>query len=170
MSQYLIDRIARQPAITIMSRCAVREADGAGRLERVVVEDLTTSNRQAIPAAALFVLIGDEAHTQWLADSIELDSHGFIVTGPDLSGPARTAPAWEKLGRDPYLLETSLPGMFAAGDVRSRSVKRVASAVGEGSIAIRCAGEHLSRRAAGPPPAPRPDLDRPREYGKSTSA
>ena len=170
MSQYLIDRIARQPAITIMSRCAVREADGAGRLERVVVEDLTTSNRQAIPAAALFVLIGAEAHTQWLAESIELDSHGFIVTGPDLSGPARTAPAWEKLGRDPYLLETSLPGMFAAGDVRSRSVKRVASAVGEGSIAIRFAGEHLSRRAAGPPPAPRPDLDRPREYGKSTSA
>jgi thioredoxin reductase (NADPH) len=155
MSQYLTDRIARHPAITIMHRSAVREVDGAGRLERVVVDDLTTSTRRTLAAAALFVLIGAEAHKQWLAESIELDSHGFIVTGPDLSGQARNAPAWEKLGRDPYLLETSLPGVFAAGDVRSNSVKRVASAVGEGSIAIRLASEHLSRRtspaATGPP-------------------
>ena len=147
MSQYLLDRITRHPAITVMSRCAVREVDGAGRLERVTVEDLTTSTRRTLATAALFVLIGAEARTQWLAESIELDSHGFIVTGPDLSGRARTTPAWEKLGRDPYLLETSLPGVFAAGDVRSRSVKRVASAVGEGSIAIRFASEHLARRA-----------------------
>ena len=157
MSQYLIDRIARQPAITIMSRCAVREADGAGRLERVVVEDLNTATRRTLAAAALFVLIGAEAHTQWLAESIELDSHGFIVTGPDLSGQARNTPAWEKLGRDPYLLEASLPGVFAAGDARSGSVKRVASAVGEGSIAIRFANEHLSRssRVAATDSAPR---------------
>ena len=137
---------------------AVREAGGTGRLERVTVEDLTTSIRRTLATAALFVLIGAEAHTQWLAESIELDSHGFIVTGPDLSGPARTAPAWERLGHDPYLLETSLPGVFAAGDVRSNSVKRAASAVGEGSIAIRFASEHLSRRtspaATGPPTRP----------------
>jgi len=155
MSQYLIDRIGRHPAITVMYRSAVRDVDGTGRLERVVVEDLTTSTRRTLAATALFVLIGAEAHTQWLAESIELDSHGFIVTGPDLSGQARNAPAWEKLARDPYLLETSLPGVFAAGDVRSNSVKRVASAVGEGSIAIRLASEHLSRRtspaATGPP-------------------
>jgi thioredoxin reductase (NADPH) len=158
MSQYLLNRITRHPAITVMSRCAVREVDGAGQLERVTVEDLTTSTRRTLATAALFVLIGAEAHTQWLAESIELDSHGFIVTGPDLSGPARTTPAWEKLGRDPYLLETSLPGLFAVGDVRSRSVKRVASAVGEGSIAIRFASEHLSRRAgrAATGPAARP--------------
>ena len=148
MSQYLLDRIARHPAITIMSRCAVREADGAGRLEHVTIEDLTTSTRRTLAAAALFVLIGAEAHTQWLAESIELDSHGFIVTGADLSRPARNAPAWEKLGRDPYLLEASLPGVFAVGDVRSSSVKRVASAVGEGSIAIRFVTEHLGRRAS----------------------
>jgi thioredoxin reductase (NADPH) len=147
MSQYLTDRIARHPAITIMSRCVVGAVDGAGRLERVAVEDLITSTRQTLAAAALFVLIGAEPHTQWLAESIELDSHGFIVTGPDLSRQARNAPAWEKLGRDPYLLETSLPGVFAAGDVRSSSVKRVASATGEGSIAIRFASEHLGRRA-----------------------
>jgi thioredoxin reductase (NADPH) len=150
MSQYLVDRIAQQPAITFMFRCAVREVNGAGRLEHVVVEDLTTSTRRTLAATALFVLIGAEAHTQWLAESIELDRHGFIVTGPDLSGPARTAPVWETLGRDPFLLEASLPGVFAVGDVRSRSVKRVASAVGEGSIAIRFASEHLGRRIACP--------------------
>jgi len=158
MSQYLLDRITQHPAITITSHSAVREVDGTGRVERVTVEDLTTSARRTLATAALFVLIGAQAHTQWLADSIELDSHGFIVTGPDLSGPARTTPAWEKLGRDPYLLETSLPGVFAAGDVRSRSIKRVASAVGEGSIAIRFASEHLSRRTgpAATGPAARP--------------
>jgi thioredoxin reductase (NADPH) len=148
MSQYLIDRIAGHPAITVMFRSAVREADGTGRLERVVVEDLTTSARRTLGTAALFVLIGAEAHTQWLAESIELDSHGFIVTGPDLGGPARSAAAWEMEGRDPFLLEASQPGVFAAGDVRSNSVKRVASAVGEGSIAIRLVSEYLSRRAS----------------------
>jgi len=147
MSQYLIDRIAPHPAITIMPRCVVRDVDGAGRLERVAVEDLITSTRQTLAAAALFVLIGAEPHTRWLPESIELDSHGFIVTGPDLNRQARNAPAWEKLGRDPYLLETSLPGVFAAGDVRSSSIKRVASATGEGSIAIRFASQHLGRRA-----------------------
>ena len=99
MSQYLIDRIARHPAITVMSRSAVREVDGAGRLERVTVEDHTTSTRRTVPAAALFVLIGAEPHTQWLAESVVLDSNGFLVTGPDLSGQTRKAPAWEELGR-----------------------------------------------------------------------
>jgi thioredoxin reductase (NADPH) len=152
----------------------VREADGTGRLERVTVEDLTTSARRTLATAALFILIGAEAHTQWLAESIELDSHGFIITGPDLSGQARTAPAWAKLDRDPYLLETSLPGVFAAADVRSGSAKRVASAVGEGSIAIRFANEHLSRRAGQAATGPRLNPDRPRRlttpqnYGKST--
>jgi thioredoxin reductase (NADPH) len=154
MSQYLVDRVARNPAITICTRHVVRGVDGAGRLERVTVEDLTTSARRTVAAGALFVLIGAEAHTQWLAGSIELDSHGFIVTGPDLSGPARAAPAWEKVGRDPYLLEASLPGVFAVGDVRSGSVKRVGSAVGEGSIAIRPAIEHLHRMAAMPVTGP----------------
>jgi thioredoxin reductase (NADPH) len=161
MSQYLTDRIARHPAITIMSRCVVGEVDGAGRLERVAVEDLITSTRRTLAAAALFVLIGAEPHTQWLAESIELDSHGFIVTGPDLSRQARNAPAWEKPGRDPYLLETSLPGVFAAGDVRSSSVKRVASATGEGSIAIRFATEHLGRRAGLAATGPAVDPDSP---------
>jgi thioredoxin reductase (NADPH) len=158
MSHYLIDRIARQAGIMIMPRSVVREVDGAERLERVTVEDLTSSARRTVPAAALFVLIGAEPHTQWLTESVELDRKGFIVTGPDLSGRARTAPGWDGLNRDPYLLEASLPGVFAVGDVRSGSVKRVASAVGEGSIAIRFVSEHLSRHAgtAGVSPAARP--------------
>jgi thioredoxin reductase (NADPH) len=147
MSEYLIERIDRHAGIRIMSRSVVREVDGTGRLERATVEDLAGSARRTIPAAALFILIGAEPHTQWLTDAIELDSHGFVVTGHDLSGGVRTEPAWDELGRDPYLLEASLPGVFAVGDVRSGSVKRVASAVGEGSIAIRFASEHLSRHA-----------------------
>ena len=90
---------------------------------------------------------GAEPHTQWLAGSIELDDHGFIVTGPDPSGQARRGDDWQQLSRDPYLLETTLPGVFAAGDVRSGSVKRVTSAVGEGSIAVRFVSEHLGRRS-----------------------
>jgi thioredoxin reductase (NADPH) len=146
MSQYLIDRISGQAAITIMPHCAVREVDGAARIERVVVEDLTTSVQQTLVASALFVLMGAEPHTGWLAASIDLDDQGFVVTGPDLSDHVRDASAWQKIGRDPYLLETSLPGVLAVGDVRSGSVKRVASAVGEGSIAVRLASEHLNRR------------------------
>ena len=111
-----------------------------------MVEDLTTSARYTLTASALFVLIGAEPHTQWLAGSVELDRHGFVVTGPELPGQIRHGAAWEEHGRDPYLLETSLPGVFAAGDVRSGSVKRVASAVGEGSIAVRFVSEHLGRR------------------------
>ena len=160
MSQYLIDRVAGHPAITVVSGSAVRGVDGVGRLERVTVEDLATSERDTIPAGALFVLIGAEPHTQWLIDLMQLDGHGFVLTGPDLSRQARSAPAWQELGRDPYLLETSLPGVFAVGDVRSGSVKRVASAVGEGSIAIRFAGEHLDSRsgtaATGPAARARP--------------
>jgi thioredoxin reductase (NADPH) len=146
MSQYLLDRISRQPTISIVSHSTVRAIDGAGRLERVDIENSTTSTRQTLDAAALFVLIGAEAHTQWLADLIEFDHDGFIVTGSDLSARVRDEPIWQKLERDPYLLETSLPGVFAVGDVRSGSVKRVASAVGEGSIAIRFAGEYLAHR------------------------
>jgi thioredoxin reductase (NADPH) len=112
-----------------------------------VVEDLSTAIRHTIAASALFVLIGAEPHTEWLHGTVEVDDHGFILTGSALEQQARGGPRWKALDRDPYLLETSLPGVFAAGDVRSDSVKRVAAAVGEGSIAVRFVSEYLGWRA-----------------------
>jgi thioredoxin reductase (NADPH) len=146
MSHYLVDRIRTRPGIRVLSHSLIRELAGNERLESVSVEDLTTSARESLPAAALFVLIGAEPHTQWLADSIDLDDAGYVLTGPALGPEARRQQPWIGLDRDPYLLETSVPGVFAAGDVRSGSVKRAASAVGEGSIAIRFVSEHLGSR------------------------
>jgi thioredoxin reductase (NADPH) len=146
MSQYLIDRIAQDPHVSVLTRSAVRQLDGKTQLEAVVIEDLDTGAHRSLPANALFVLIGAEPHTEWLPPAIQLDSHGFIVTGPGLDASIRRRSRWSRLGRDPYLLETSLPGVFAAGDVRSGSVKRVAAAVGEGSIAVRFASEYLGNR------------------------
>jgi thioredoxin reductase (NADPH) len=147
MSRYLVERIARQPGIEVMCHSAVREFDGGGRLERVVVEDLATSARRTVAASAALILIGAVPHTHWLVGSVELDRSGYVVTGADLGAQIRHRPAWARSTRDPYLLETSLPGVFAAGDVRSGSVKRVASAVGQGSIAALFVSEHLNRQA-----------------------
>jgi thioredoxin reductase (NADPH) len=153
MSQYLIDRITPNLDIDVVGHSAVQTVGGTGRLEHVEVEDLTTGDRRTLSAGALFVLIGAEPHTQWLAGSVVLDDHGFVMTGPDLDAAVRRDAPWNGLHRDPYLLETNLPGVFAAGDVRSDSVKRVASAVGEGSIAVRFVSEFLGRRAGFAAPA-----------------
>jgi thioredoxin reductase (NADPH) len=148
MSRYLIDRINRRSNIEVRFRSVVEELHGTARLERVVIKNRNTESRDAVNAAALFVLIGAEPHTGFVGGSFELDEHGFIVTGKDLSPTVSQQPRWNSLRRDAYLLETSLPGVFAAGDVRAGSVKRVASAVGEGSMAVRFASEHLGRRSA----------------------
>jgi len=153
MSQYLIDRITDEPNVSIRYRSEVRKLDGSDRLEWVTVEDLTTSALETIPANALFVMIGARPRSQAFKTAVQLDSGGYVVTGPGLGPDARRQRPWTTLDRDPYMLETSMPGVFAAGDVRSGSVKRVASAVGEGSIAIRLVSEHLGpagrrRRAA----------------------
>jgi thioredoxin reductase (NADPH) len=147
MSQYLIDRIAQSPAVTVRDRCVIKEVGGAGSLEWVRIQSLADSGYEMLPAKALFILAGAEPHTQWLQGSARLDKSGFVVTGSALGMGIRHKPPWTELDRDPYLLETSLPGVFAAGDVRSGSVKRAAAAVGEGSIAIRFVSEHLGRRA-----------------------
>jgi thioredoxin reductase (NADPH) len=154
MSRYLIDRIAGRPGIEIRHHSAVRALDGSQRLERVEVEDLTTAARETWPAAALVVLVGAEPHTEWLGGSVLLDDGGYVITGPALGPEMRFPSPWTGRYRDPYLLETGAPGLFAAGDVRSRSVKRAAAAVGEGSIAIRFVSEHLGRRAGFAAPAP----------------
>jgi thioredoxin reductase (NADPH) len=148
MSQYLIDRIADEPDIGVRYRSEVRKLDGSDRLERVTIEDLTTAALDTIPVTALFVMIGAQPRTESFKTAVRLDSGGYIVTGPDLGPDTRHQQPWTTLDRDPYMLETSTPGIFAAGDVRSGSVKRVASAVGEGSIAIRLVDQHLRRRAA----------------------
>jgi thioredoxin reductase (NADPH) len=146
MSHYLVDRIFTRSGIRVLIRTRISELAGNERLESVSVEKLTTAARESLPACALFVMIGTEPHTQWLADSIDLDKAGYVLTGPALGPEARRQQPWTGLDRDPYLLETSVPGVFAAGDVRSGSVKRAASAVGEGSIAVRFVSEHLGSR------------------------
>jgi thioredoxin reductase (NADPH) len=130
MSRYLIDRIERAPNVEVLTHTEVRELVGERTLEGLVVEDGQTGERRTIEARALFVFIGSDPHTAWLGDAVALDERGFVVTGPAAAQGA-------------VLLETSRPGVLAAGDVRSGSIKRVASAVGEGSMAIRLVYEHL---------------------------
>jgi thioredoxin reductase (NADPH) len=137
MSRYLVDRIEQTPAIEVLTATEVREVDGAKTLETITVENTDTGNRQQVEARALFVFIGAQPHTAWLGGAVALDEKGFVLTGP----AARDAADGEL---DCMLLETSLPGVLAAGDVRSGSIKRVASAVGEGSMAVRLVHERLA--------------------------
>jgi thioredoxin reductase (NADPH) len=143
MSRYLADRIERKPDIDVRLHSEVRELCGQDALEALVVEDTRTGDRERIEARALFVFIGAAPHTQWLGENMALDSGGYILTGPDACNGDVSD------DRVPLMLETSLPGVFAAGDVRSGSIKRVASAVGEGSIAIRMVHERVGDRARG---------------------
>ncbi|HEY0487265.1 MAG TPA: FAD-dependent oxidoreductase [Mycobacteriales bacterium] len=144
MSQYLADRIRRNPRIEARLDTEVRELQGDRVLERLVVEDTRAGERDTIAARSLFVFIGAAPHARWLGAGVALDEHGFVVTGPEAARNGRAA-EWDLLGREPYFLETSRPGVFAAGDVRSGSIKRMASAVGEGSMAVRLVHEYLMR-------------------------
>jgi thioredoxin reductase (NADPH) len=141
MSRYLIDRIERHPRIHVRLYTEVREVTGEDRVESLIVEDNRTREQGVLAARALFVFIGARPATSWLADAVALDRRGFIPTGQDVAQV--TADLWNPLARTPLALETGLPGVFAVGDVRSGSVKRVASAVGEGAMAVRLAHEHL---------------------------
>jgi thioredoxin reductase (NADPH) len=142
MSRYLADRITQDPRIEVYLHTVVEDLEGKhGRLQAVVVRDTETDERQRLPARDLMVFIGGVPSTSWLPDSVTLDAGGYIVTGPDAR---RATGEGETTVPPPQLLETSLPGMFAAGDVRSGSVKRVASAVGEGAMAVRMVHEHLA--------------------------
>jgi thioredoxin reductase (NADPH) len=144
MSRYLVDRIMDAENIELLASTEVRELMGEDRLDGVMVEDNRSGARRTLGAQALFVFIGAEANTGWLKGSVELDGRGFILTGRALDHPMLEEDLWEGLSREPYLLETSLPGVFAAGDVRSDSIKRVASAVGEGSMAVRLVHQYLA--------------------------
>jgi thioredoxin reductase (NADPH) len=131
MSRYLAERVVASPRVRVWRNCEVCELRGEYGLEEVVVHDLTTDERRPLEASALFVLIGSEPHTGWLEGSIALDDRGFVLTGTGSEGTT--------------LFETSSAGVYAVGDVRSGSVKRVASAVGEGAIVVRLLYEHLVR-------------------------
>jgi thioredoxin reductase (NADPH) len=142
MSDYLVKELQANDAIAVRLGTQVVAAGGAGRLEQLTLLDARTGATETVPAAALFILIGAQPHSGWLAGTLQLDGHGFVLTGPDLLRDGRPPSGWP-LDRPPLPLETSLPGVLAAGDVRHRSVKRVASAVGEGSVAVQLVHDYL---------------------------
>jgi thioredoxin reductase (NADPH) len=143
MSKYLIDEIAKTPNIQVECGMRVVAVDGKERLETISIECATTNSVETVPATSLFIFIGAEPYTSWLDGFVERDARGFILTGPDLLKDGKRPRGWP-LDRDPGLLETSVPGIFAVGDVRHGSVKRVASGVGEGSIAIQFVHQYLN--------------------------
>jgi thioredoxin reductase (NADPH) len=150
MARYLRDRIAGEPAVEVLLDHEVRDVEGDDHLDRVAVEDNGSGDRRTLAVGALVVLVGSVPHTDWLAGQVVLDDHGFVVTGPALGNGLRDREPWSRLARDPFLLETSLPGVFAVGDVRSGGTRMAAPAVGEGGMAVRFAAEHLARASAPP--------------------
>jgi thioredoxin reductase (NADPH) len=144
MSQYLIDQIQRTANIQIWTHASVAEVHGERRLEEISVLCSDTNRVERVPASAMFIFIGALPRTDWLGDVVERDDRGFILTGPDLLRDRERPKRWT-LDRDPFLLETNIPGLFAVGDVRHGSVKRVASGVGEGSVAVQFIHQYLSK-------------------------
>ena len=144
MSQYLIDQVQRTPNIQIWSHASVAEVHGDKRLEEISVLCSDTDRIDRVPANSMFIFIGALPRTDWLAGLVERDDRGFILTGPDLIKNGERPRGWT-LDRDPFLLETNVPGIFAVGDVRHGSVKRVASGVGEGSVAVQFIHQYLSK-------------------------
>ena len=158
MSDYLIRQIGATPNVDVCYHVQVAGGSGTSHLHSLVLQDTDSGARRTVPADALFVLIGAQPRTQWLGEAVARDRWGFIRTGPEL--PAGTHADWAA-GRPPLPLETSLPGVFAAGDVRRGSVKRVASAVGEGAATIPLVHRYLARAAASRYPVYRPARPRP---------
>jgi thioredoxin reductase (NADPH) len=144
MSRYLVDRVAQAENVELLATTEVRELMGEDLLEGVVVQDNRSGARRTLGAQALFVFIGADANTGWLRGAVDLDERGFVLTGTELNGSALKEDSWRERSREPFLLETSLPGVFAAGDVRSGSIKRCASAVGEGSMAVKLIHQYLA--------------------------
>jgi thioredoxin reductase (NADPH) len=144
MSQYLIHQIEATQNITVRPHANVVEAIGETNLEAIIVENSKTKERETLAAKSLFIFIGAQPHTEWLNGKLERDENGFILSGRDLVRNERRPKGWT-LEREPFLLETSSPGIFVAGDVRHGSVKRVASSVGEGSIAVQFVHQYLSK-------------------------
>ncbi|MEM7715307.1 MAG: FAD-dependent oxidoreductase [Cyanobacteria bacterium P01_A01_bin.68] len=145
MSQYLIDQIEATPNIEVRLHTSVIEAKGETSLEELILVNSLTDEQETVPATSLFIFIGAKPSTEWLDGVLEKDKRGFVFTGPDLKHNGANRPKGWILDRDPYLLETNVPGIFAVGDVRHGSVKRVASGVGEGSICVQFVHNYLSK-------------------------
>jgi thioredoxin reductase (NADPH) len=143
MSHYLIEQIVAIPGIHVRLRSEVVSAGGSTHLETITIADRDTGAEAVLPANFLFVLIGADPHTEWIGDLVARDAQGFILSGPELL-PSGEHPRWTA-EREPYLLETSLPGVFVAGDARHASMKRVASAVGEGAMAVHLVHQYLDK-------------------------
>jgi len=141
MSQYLVDQIAARPGIEVRLNANVSAVRGTDELEAITITD--PSGTAEVPIEALFLFVGALPRTEWLGDLVERDAAGFIVTGPALARVDGRVAGWP-LAHEPFLLETNTPGIFAAGDVRARSVKRIASSVGEGAMAVQFVHQHLS--------------------------
>jgi len=141
MSAYLVDAIAAAPVITVRTDTEVCAGGGKGRLESVTLRNRSTGEEQQVPADGLFVMIGAQPRTDWLPPQVERDRFGFLLTGTE----AAAAPSWQQ-ERRPHPYETTVPGLFAVGDVRDGSVKRVASAVGQGSVVVSQVHQFLSAR------------------------
>lgn len=143
MSDYLIRQIEATPNIRVLTKSKVVEVHGEGRLEAISIACAETGTTDKVPASSLFIFIGAEPKTEWLGDQVQRDSRGFLLTGRDLMVDNKKPRGWS-LDREPYLLEASVPGVFVVGDVRNGSVKRVASSVGEGAIAVQLIHQYLS--------------------------
>jgi thioredoxin reductase (NADPH) len=142
MSSYLVDQIRAAGNIQLLAQTQVKEVKGERRLESVVLRNGASSEPKELAVAAMFIFIGAAAHTEMLDGLVERDPEGFILTGRDIFREGRPPQSWT-LARDPLPMETSVPGVFAAGDVRHQSVKRVASAVGEGAVAVALVHQYL---------------------------
>ena len=145
MARYLRDRILTDPNVEVLLGHEVRELQGGSHLEEATIEHVRTGDRRTLKVGALVILIGAEPRTEWLSGQLALDPEGFVLTGPQLGPELRERDPWAKLGRGPFLVESSRPGVFAVGDVRAGSTKMVAPAVGEGGMAVRFAAQHLAR-------------------------
>jgi thioredoxin reductase (NADPH) len=143
MSQYLVDRIESSPTIHVRLNSSVVEVDGEGRLETITIADSSTGQKETVPAGAMFIFIGASPRTEWLDGVVERDRSGFVLSGLDLMREGQRPRGWTR-DRDPFLLETTVPGVFVAGDVRHDSVKRIASAVGEGAMAVQFVHKYLA--------------------------
>jgi thioredoxin reductase (NADPH) len=159
MSHYLVEQLRTKANIKFQMYCRIVALEGSDHLEAIVIEDRQTGAQKREPADALFVFIGADAQTSWLPEALIRDESGYVCTGRDVVDLVAQRRGTWPLARDPYLLETSVAGVFAAGDVRHGSIKRVASGVGEGSMAIAFVHQFLADKAKGVA-APRQDADR----------